>query len=276
MRIVFFIISSVLISTSAFPQNETSEIYFPREQIVFKNCNSETDKNLCLSRFIEKSISEIINSNLKQLRINDDTLTISVRFSLIKNGRVDNSSIRTDVSNNLLGKETYKSIESLIKKLPRFEITNRKSEQYRSEHIFDYKYTIEKADPPYKATLVESEKKYEGGTIVELPVYPGCENLSYSETFNCFSAKIKQHIKENFIYPEEAFKNNIQGLVRIRCIINKEGKIEDIKTKGGAYILQREAIRIIELLPDLQPAKQNGKPVKIPYSVPITFKLSKS
>ena len=64
--------------------------------------------------------------------------------------------------------------------------------------------------------------------------------------------------------------------VYIGFIIDKKGQIGDIKTKGGVYILQREAIRIIELLPELQPAKQNGKPVKIPYSVPITFKLSKS
>lgn len=276
MRIAFFFIGSMLLSTSLFSQNKTSGIYFPPEQIVLKDCSSETDKSLCLSRFIERPVSEIINSNLKKLRINDDTLNISVRFSLSKNGRINNESIRTDVSNDLLGKESFKSIESLIKKLPRFEIINRKSEQYRSAHIFNYKYTIEKDDLPYKATLVKTKKKYEGGTVIELPVYPGCENLSYSETLKCFRASTVQHIQENFIYPKEALKDNIQGIVYIGYIINKEGKIEDIKTKGGAYILQREAIRIIELIPELQPAKQNGKPVKIPYSVPITFKLSKS
>jgi TonB family protein len=273
MRITVIIVCVVLGFHSGFSQNNNSEKYFPREQIVLKGCSEVADKNLCLYTYLGKDVTVIINSKLKELRINDDTLTVSIRFSLSKNGRIDNSSIGTDVSNDLLGKKSFKSIVSLLKKFPRFEITNRKSEHYRALHIFDYKYTIEKDNLPYKATLVETKKKYEGGAVMELPVYPGCENLSHSESLKCFRTKTKQHIKENFKYPEDAFKNNIQGRVHISFIINKEGKIENIKTEGGVYILQREAIRIIELLPELQPAKLNGKPGKIPYSVPIIFKI---
>ncbi|NNE02940.1 MAG: energy transducer TonB [Eudoraea sp.] len=273
MRIVAVIACVILGFHSGFSQNN-SDKYFPREQIVLKDCSETADKNLCLYNYLGKAITEVINSKLKELRIQDDTLTTSVVFSVTNKERIDNSSIQTDISNDLLRKESYKSFESLIKKLPRFHVTNRKSEQYRSFHIFNYKYFIEKDELPYKATLVETKKKYKGGNVRELPVYPGCENLSYSETLKCFRAKTKQHISEHFKYPQEAYKNNIHGRVLISFVISNEGKISNIKTEGGAYILQQEAIRIIELLPVVHPAKHNGKPVKIPYSVPITFNLS--
>ncbi|MGB3151055.1 MAG: energy transducer TonB, partial [Maribacter sp.] len=59
----------------------------------------------------------------------------------------------------------------------------------------------------------------------------------------------------------------------IMFTIDKEGNVGDIKTKGPAPILENEARRIISLLPKFQIGSQNGVPKKVPYSIPINFKL---
>jgi len=59
----------------------------------------------------------------------------------------------------------------------------------------------------------------------------------------------------------------------LEYVEKKEAKISNIKTKGGHPILQKEAIRIIKKLPRIIPGKQNGKPVIVPFVIPIVFKL---
>ena len=109
--------------------------------------------------------------------------------------------------------------------------------------------------------------------IEELPIFPGCEQIERKERFNCFQTKINNHVKSNFIYPKKALKRKIEGRVSVHYVINEEGIIEDIQTKGGDPILQTEALRIILLLPKMIPGRQKGIPVKVKHVVPINFKL---
>ena len=109
--------------------------------------------------------------------------------------------------------------------------------------------------------------------IEDVPVFPGCEEIERKERFNCFQTKINNHIKSNFIYPKKALKRKIEGRVSVHYTINEEGIIEDIQTKGGDPILQTEALRIMLLLPKMEPGKLRGRPVKCKHVVPITFKL---
>lgn len=110
-------------------------------------------------------------------------------------------------------------------------------------------------------------------TIEEPVLFPGCENISKRESFNCFQDKMNQHIKNNFRYPQKAMNNNIQGKVIVTYIIDRDGKITNISTTGADAILQKEAKRIISLLPEMTPGKQKGIPVKVRHVVPITFKI---
>jgi protein TonB len=55
--------------------------------------------------------------------------------------------------------------------------------------------------------------------------------------------------------------------------IQKDGSIGEIKYRGPDKNLEAEAYRIIKLLPKMTPGKQRGRPVKVPFSIPITFKL---
>ena len=55
--------------------------------------------------------------------------------------------------------------------------------------------------------------------------------------------------------------------------IGKNGLIEDVRLKGPAKVLENEAERIIDRLPKMVPGKRLDKPVKVSFSIPITFQL---
>ena len=65
----------------------------------------------------------------------------------------------------------------------------------------------------------------------------------------------------------------IQGRVYVNFIIAKDGQITNIRMRGPDNNLEAEAKRIISLLPQMIPGKQRGRPVRVPFSIPITFRL---
>ena len=65
----------------------------------------------------------------------------------------------------------------------------------------------------------------------------------------------------------------IQGRVNVSFIISRDGSILNIQMRGPDKNLEAEAKRIISLLPKMIPGKQRGRPVRVPFSIPITFRL---
>ncbi len=110
--------------------------------------------------------------------------------------------------------------------------------------------------------------------IENIPVFPGCEGLSQIQQKKCFEEKIWNHVKENFKYPERALELEIQGKVFVYFVIDQNGNVTKIKSRGPDNILETEAERIIGLLPKMIPGKQRGRAVIVPYSIPITFVYS--
>ena len=109
--------------------------------------------------------------------------------------------------------------------------------------------------------------------IEDVPLFPGCERVPKSERRNCFQTQIQKHIAKNFRYPEIAQEMGIQGRVFVQFTIGKDGSISAIRTRGPDKNLEKEANRIISRLPRMTPGKQRGRPVRVPFSIPITFKL---
>ena len=109
--------------------------------------------------------------------------------------------------------------------------------------------------------------------IEDVPLYPGCERVPKSQRRACFQSNIQKHISKNFRYPEIAQEMGIQGRVFVQFIIDKDGSIVGIRTRGPDKNLEKEAQRIIGKLPKMTPGKQRGRPVRVPFSIPITFKL---
>src|SRR5690606_27951494 len=79
------------------------------------------------------------------------------------------------------------------------------------------------------------------------------------------NAMIK-YLAENIKYPDNAVKNNIQGKVYIRFIVDKAGNINTVKVIKGipdCPECDAEAVRVIKGMPKWNPAMQNGKPVNM-------------
>tara|TARA_R110002050_G_scaffold196426_2_gene331396 strand:+ start:105023 stop:107677 length:2655 start_codon:yes stop_codon:yes gene_type:complete len=108
-------------------------------------------------------------------------------------------------------------------------------------------------------------------TVDEVPIFPGCEDSLDKRA--CFQEKIKEHISKNFRYPAEAQEKGIQGKVNLMFVIDESGTIGNLRMRGPSELLENEASRIISLLPKMTPGKQRGKSVRVPFSIPIAFKL---
>ncbi len=121
---------------------------------------------------------------------------------------------------------------------------------------------------------VEEEISVPFAVIENVPVYPGCENAKNNdESKACFQKMIQEHVMKNFRYPQIALELNIQGKVFVQFVINEKGYITGIRTRGPDNKLEEEAARIIALLPQMKPGMQRGRAVKVPYSIPVNFRL---
>jgi protein TonB len=109
--------------------------------------------------------------------------------------------------------------------------------------------------------------------IEDVPIFPGCENVSKDKRRDCSQEKINKHIKRNFRYPEVAMELGIQGRVFVTFIIDKDGSITNILMRGPDKNLEKEARRIISVLPKMTLGKQRGRAVRVPFSIPINFRL---
>lgn len=107
--------------------------------------------------------------------------------------------------------------------------------------------------------------------IEEVPVFPGCEGAADKRA--CFNEKMQEHIRKNFRYPEVARKMGVQGRVSLVFTIQKDGSIGNIRMRGPDRSLEAEAQRIIGKLPEMTPGKQQGRPVRVSFSLPIQFRL---
>ncbi len=99
--------------------------------------------------------------------------------------------------------------------------------------------------------------------VDELPVFTGGE------------AGLYKYIGKNTIYPAEAKKNNIQGKVLVKFIVQKDGSISHASVvKEVNPLLDAEAVRVVSSLPKFEkPGKKNGETVSVYYVIPIAFTL---
>ncbi|GGZ83271.1 energy transducer TonB [Algibacter mikhailovii] len=120
---------------------------------------------------------------------------------------------------------------------------------------------------------VEEDVQVAFAIIEDVPVFPGCEDLSKAQTKQCFQQKMQEHVNAHFNYPQMALDLGMQGRVSVMFIIDSKGYITGVRSRGPDKILEKEAERIIKKLPQMKPGKQRGKPVKVAYAIPIFFKF---
>lgn len=111
-------------------------------------------------------------------------------------------------------------------------------------------------------TSKESKNNTIYGYIEPTAVFPGGD----MELINW----IYTHLK----YPEEALKDSIEGRVVVQFVVEKTGKVGEVKiVRSPNPIFDQAAIDVVKTLPDFIPGKKEGKPADCWYTLPIKFEL---
>lgn len=98
--------------------------------------------------------------------------------------------------------------------------------------------------------------------VEDMPEFPGGE------------LALRKFIANAIKYPVIAQENGIQGKVYVNFVVDKDGSITNAKiARGVDPSLDKEALRVVNSLPKWKPGMQRGKPVKVSYTVPISFVL---
>jgi len=125
--------------------------------------------------------------------------------------------------------------------------------------------------------VVEEEEIIEEvpfAVIEEAPIYPGCTG-SKAARKKCLQQKIREHVNKryNVGLAEELGLDPGKKKVYVLFKIDYKGNVVDVRARGPHKRLEREAIRVVQLLPKMIPAKQRGKSVNIKYTLPITLEV---
>lgn len=98
--------------------------------------------------------------------------------------------------------------------------------------------------------------------VEQMPQFPGGD------------AELYKFISNNLNYPAMAIENNVQGRVIVQFVVTADGSIGNVKVvRSVDRDLDNEAMRVCKKLPKFIPGKQNGQPVNVWYTLPVTFKL---
>ena len=83
-----------------------------------------------------------------------------------------------------------------------------------------------------------------------------------------------EYLSTSCNYPEEEKQKDIEGKVFVQFVIEKDGAVSNVKVlKSAQENLDKEAVRVVENMPKWTPGMDKGKPVRVSYVLPISFKL---
>ena len=127
-----------------------------------------------------------------------------------------------------------------------------------------------------KEEVVEEEIADVPFAVIEnVPVYPGCEGEKTNDAKKrCMSSKISEFINKKFD-TNLASDLGLEGRQRIavQFKIDKSGRVVDVRARAPHPRLEKEAMDVVQSLPNMTPGKQRGKPVGVLYSLPIVFDI---
>lgn len=130
--------------------------------------------------------------------------------------------------------------------------------------------------PPKEPDVAEIFK-----IVEEMPRFPGCESSASTidEKKACADRKLMEYLYSEIHYPGIARENNMEGMVVVGFVINKDGSITDaqiLRDIGGGC--GEEALRVVEKMNHMDqkwiPGRQRGIPVRVQFTLPVRFKLA--
>ena len=101
-------------------------------------------------------------------------------------------------------------------------------------------------------------------SVQQMPEFPGGQMA------------LRRYIAEHIQYPVLARENDIEGVVTVQFVVGKKGEVSNVFViRGVDPLLDSEAVRVVKSLPRFKPGMQQGRPVKVWFTLPIVFKLQK-
>lgn len=171
---------------------------------------------------------------------------VVVQFLIDQSGNVGEIKVARSV-HELLDAEAVR----VVKTLPRFAPGRQGGKAIPMWYTLPVTFKLTDKDAPVKPKDVEVKAKFPGG-----------------------EEALVQFLKDHIKYPPKAAKKKIQGRVKLEFLVDKVGKVLDIKVVESVdKDLDKEAVRVCKLLPDFTPATVNGDPVDVLFSLPIKFNI---
>ncbi|OYX24947.1 MAG: hypothetical protein B7Z06_08125 [Flavobacteriales bacterium 32-35-8] len=250
---------------------------------IFKGCedlNSSEEKRKCTSNKIQELVGKNFNTSIASENGLTGRQRITVLFKISAEGNIVDAQARAP--HPALEKEAVRVVNTLPKMLPGKQKGKNVMVPYSLPIVFVVSDTDETTNPIDISTSFETTKETEKimddvevpfAVIEHVPIFPGCEDLaSNDEKKRCASDKIQEFVAKNF-NKDIASEKGLVGRQRITTMfkINTEGNIVDVQSRAPHPALEEETIRVVKLLPKMQPGKQKGREVVVPYSLPIVF-----
>lgn len=109
--------------------------------------------------------------------------------------------------------------------------------------------------------------------VEKMPALPQCKDIANAtERDQCTQLEIIKTVQGNAKYPPIAKDAGIQGTVYVYFEVSKEGKVENAVVRRGVdKRLDDEALRSVNSLPRFEPGRQQGRPVRVQYTIPVKF-----
>lgn len=109
---------------------------------------------------------------------------------------------------------------------------------------------------------VEDEQPMNIAMVEQKPEFPGGEAAMY------------KWLGDNIVYPAQASEEGVQGRVVVEFVVGKDGSISGVRVARPRHpALDKEAVRVIKAMPKWIAGRNNGQPVKVTYTLPVTFRL---
>ena len=178
--------------------------------------------------------------------------------------------VKVETRNRFVRKRSNSYLSNLKKNL----VTVKSKANTKAKKITETKHAVNKAE-------VKNSSEYalkdfvRFDLVTNAPVFITCADAPINSINSCVKETFVNTILDNFIYPFDAAAAGVEGTVWVRFIIDKEGYVTNVTTKGpeNGMLLEKEAERLISFLPKFIPGKHNNDFVNVEYFMPIKFQL---
>jgi len=194
---------------------------------------------------------------------------VIITFVIERDGALSNERVVRGITDDL-NNEALR----VIKLSPNWKPGMQGNRTVRTQYSVPISFTLApdedtiKTSAPAKFSIASAIK----GSMSSDPVFSAVEQVpEFKGGINAFGKFLATNIR----YPKDAREKNIQGRVIATFVVEKDGSLSDFKVlRGIGYGCDEEAIRVLKLSPEWKPGTQNGRVVRVQYSVPISFTLA--